>query len=124
MGWKLRCSRGSAIARISPPGRERERRTDHRDRGSERLGEVAFQISGSEDICQGERTGDGTRELLVYGVLTQDDDRGGSIAHFLILGSGQLDHALRSGVRDIHLSENAVAIIGHNDATLHDKIAN
>ena len=54
-------------------------------------------------------------------VLTQDDDRGGSVTHFLVLCPRQFDHTLRSWMGDIDLSQDAVAVICHYDTTLNNE---
>mmetsp|Transcript_36362 Transcript_36362/g.71552 ORF Transcript_36362/g.71552 Transcript_36362/m.71552 type:complete len:360 (+) Transcript_36362:1030-2109(+) len=41
----------------------------------------------------------------------QNYDGCGPVPHLLVLGARQLDHRLGTGVRNVHLSENAVAIV-------------
>lgn len=47
---------------------------------------------------------------------TQDNDSCGSVSNLLILGPAELDHALRSGVRNFDLTKDGVAIVGQNNA--------
>ena len=51
--------------------------------------------------------------------LTENDDRCGAIADFLVLGSTQLNHAFGSRMRNINLTQDGVTIvclIGHDAA--------
>mmetsp|Transcript_4469 Transcript_4469/g.8701 ORF Transcript_4469/g.8701 Transcript_4469/m.8701 type:complete len:232 (+) Transcript_4469:1081-1776(+) len=46
----------------------------------------------------------------------QHDHGGGAVAHLLVLGAGELDHGFGAGVADVHLPEDAVAVVGEDDA--------
>jgi len=48
---------------------------------------------------------------------SKDDDRGGTITDFFVLGSGQLDHTLGGWMLDINFSQDSVAIIGQDNTT-------
>ena len=51
-------------------------------------------------------------------LTSEDDDRGGTISDFFVLGSGELDHALSSWMLHVNLSQDGVSIIGQ-DNTAH-----
>lgn len=45
------------------------------------------------------------------------DDGGGAVSDFLVLGAGQLNHRLGSWVLAVDLSEDGIAVVGHNDTS-------
>jgi len=45
-------------------------------------------------------------------MLTQNDYAGSAVSDLLILCPRELDHRLRSGMSDVNLSKDSVAVIG------------
>lgn len=43
---------------------------------------------------------------------TEDDDAGGAVSDFLVLGPRELDHALGCRVGDLDLAQDGVAVVG------------
>ena len=50
-------------------------------------------------------------------LTSEDNDGGGTITDFFVLGSGQLDHTLGCWMLDINFSQDSVAIIGQDNTT-------
>lgn len=48
---------------------------------------------------------------------TQDNNTCGSIADFLVLCPGKLDHALGGRVGDLDFSEDGISVVGENNSS-------
>mmetsp|Transcript_8137 Transcript_8137/g.25426 ORF Transcript_8137/g.25426 Transcript_8137/m.25426 type:complete len:262 (+) Transcript_8137:189-974(+) len=50
-------------------------------------------------------------------LASQHDDGRRAVANLLVLRARELDHGLGRGVRDVHLAQDGVAVVGHHDPT-------
>lgn len=71
---------------------------------------VALHDDGGVEVVPHERLGQDEH------LAGQDDDRRGTVADLLVLGPAQLDHGLGRRLADVDLAEDAVAVVGDDDA--------
>ena len=71
---------------------------------------VALHDDGGVEVVPHERLGQDEH------LARQDDDRRGPIADLLVLGPAEFDHGLGRRLADVDLAEDAVAVVGDDDA--------